>query len=72
MSNNESEEITNNPPEICEEAEIAPLALLAKKKSKERYESCYNDFIKWHDENNRKSWWEIVILAYLNKLAKTY
>ncbi|XP_066582333.1 uncharacterized protein [Prorops nasuta] len=73
MIADESDEYNLNctPPSIVEAANSATLNLLPKK-SKQKYETIYDKFIKWREENKVTSFSENVLLAYFAILKMNY
>lgn len=70
--NNEDEQyITSTPPDILTEARTACDSLLPSI-SKDRYITTYENFLKWKNMKNAKSFSENVVLAYFNELASKY
>ncbi|KAJ8706480.1 hypothetical protein PYW07_012558 [Mythimna separata] len=70
--NNEEEPYRpTTPPDILTEARTACDSLLPSI-SKDRYITTYENFLKWKNKKNAKSFSENVVLAYFNELASKY
>jgi hypothetical protein len=70
MENESHSEMELTPPELLATANKATLNLLPAR-SRIKYESSYDQFIKWRNQYNTKSLSENILMAYFEKLSKT-